>query len=71
MFRSINKMYYRGVHGVLLVCDLFNLESFKALDSWLTEFLQKQDRTADFRDFAFVLLGNKNDIKEQQVEVTE
>jgi len=41
MFRSINKMYYRGVHGVVLVCDLFSPESFKDLDSWLNEFLKQ------------------------------
>ncbi len=39
MFRSLNKMYYRGVNGVILVCDLFNKESFKELDGWLSEFL--------------------------------
>jgi GTPase SAR1 family protein len=39
MFKSINRMYYRGVHGIVLVCDLYNLESFKQLDSWIQEFL--------------------------------
>lgn len=61
MFRSINKMYYRGVHGVVLVCDLFSIESFKQLDSWLAEFLEKQDRGADYNEFAFILMANKGD----------
>ena len=37
----MNKMYYRGVHGVILVCDLFNLDSFRDLEGWLSEFLDK------------------------------
>ncbi|CDW75403.1 rab family gtpase [Stylonychia lemnae] len=61
MFKSINRMYYRGVHGVVLVCDLYNIESFKQLDSWIQEFLQNQDRSTDFSDFGFILLGNKCD----------
>lgn len=70
MFRSINKMYYRGVHGVILVCDLFSLESFKELDSWLAEFLKQQDRSNDYTDFAFALMANKSDIKGQEPQVT-
>ena len=66
MFRSINKMYYRGVHGVVFVCDLFNLQSFKDLDTWLEEFLNQQDRTSEYRDFAYVLLANKCDIKDKE-----
>jgi GTPase SAR1 family protein len=63
-------MYYRGVHGVVLVCDVTSLESFKALESWLDEFLQKQDRSVDCQDIAFLLLGNKTDLKDKAV-VTE
>jgi GTPase SAR1 family protein len=66
MFRSMNKMYYRNVHGVVLVCDIFNIESFKCLESWLTEFLLKQDRSGDPQDFAFMLLANKIDLIKDQ-----
>jgi len=62
MFRSMNKMYYRGVNGVILVCDMFERKSFDDLTIWLTEFLDKQDKTSDYTDFAYVLLGNKIDL---------
>eukprot|EP00347_Sterkiella_histriomuscorum_P002372 403368408 len=61
MFKSINRMYYRGVHGVVLVCDLYQTVSLNHLNQWLQEFLQKQDRSANYSDFAFVLLANKCD----------
>ena len=41
MFRSINRSYYRNVQGVALVFDITNNDTFKSLESWLTEFLQK------------------------------
>lgn len=71
MFRSINKMYYRGVNGVMLVCDLQSLESFKKLDSWLSDFLEQQDRTSDYSEFAFILLANKSDMEKELRKVTE
>ena len=41
MFRSINKIYYRGVQGVVLVFDISKRESFSALDEWVNEFAFK------------------------------
>lgn len=64
-------MYYRGVNGVVLVCDLFSKDTFKALDGWLSEFLQKQDKTSDYTTFGYVLLANKSDMKEEIPEVSE
>ena len=37
-------MYYRGVSGVILVCDMFDMKSFDDLTIWFNEFLENQDR---------------------------
>jgi len=60
-FKSMNKMYFRGSHGVVLVCDMCDLDSFNDLDSWLRDFIDNNDR-GDISDVAFILLGNKLDI---------
>jgi GTPase SAR1 family protein len=63
MFKSINKMFYRGVNGVGLVFDLTCPNSFNSLDSWLNEFISSQGREdKDLHEFAFILIGNKMDI---------
>jgi GTPase SAR1 family protein len=56
----MNKMYYRGVHGVVLVCDLCDSDTFHDLETWLRDFLDHADRD-NLQDVAFTLLGNKAD----------
>lgn len=36
-FRTITSSYYRGAHGVILVYDVANRESFDALPKWYSE----------------------------------
>ena len=36
-FRSVTSHYYRGAHGVIIVFDITNLDSFCNLPSWLEE----------------------------------
>lgn len=61
-FKSMNKLYYRGVHGVVLVCDLTDKDSFLELEGWLTDFSENSDRGDSLADCAFVLLANKADL---------
>ena len=66
MFRCMNKIYYRGVQGVVLFLDRTNQQSFKDLESWLIEFIQKQNSTDQFSDdIGYVLMSNKSDLDEQ------
>ena len=61
-FKSMNKLYYRGVHGVVLVCDLCDLESFQELDGWLRDFLENSDKEDAAHEMGFILLANKSDL---------
>ncbi|KAI9746442.1 MAG: hypothetical protein M1818_000155 [Claussenomyces sp. TS43310] len=36
-FRTLSNSYYRGAHGVILVYDISNRESFLAMDKWYEE----------------------------------
>ncbi len=54
-------MYYRGVQGVVLVCDLSEYDTFHDLESWLKDFLENADRD-NLNDIAFTLLANKVDL---------
>ena len=36
-FRTLSNSYYRGAHGVILVYDISNRESFLAMERWFDE----------------------------------
>jgi len=36
-FRTLSNSYYRGAHGVILVYDISNRESFNAMERWYEE----------------------------------
>jgi Ras-related protein Rab-18 len=36
-FRTLSNSYYRGAHGVILVYDISNRESFLAMEKWYNE----------------------------------
>ena len=38
-FKSMNKMFYRGAHCVVLAYDITRLETFESLQHWLDEVL--------------------------------
>lgn len=61
-FRTITHSYYRGAHGIMLVFDVTNMESFEHVHSWM----------ADVRKFGIegcplVLVGNKADCASKRV----
>jgi len=60
-FRSITHSYYRGAHGVMVVFDVTNAESFEGIASWM----------ADVHKFGIegtpmVLVGNKCDLESKR-----
>lgn len=63
-FKAITASYYRNVHGVILVYDITNRESFNHLHKWLED-IDKYCRD----NVTKVLVGNKTDISAKR-EVT-
>lgn len=56
--------YYRGTHGVIIVYDVTNGESFANVKRWLHEIEQNCDLVNK------VLVGNKNDDPSKKVVLT-
>ncbi|CAL1293687.1 unnamed protein product [Larinioides sclopetarius] len=64
-FRTITSTYYRGTHGVIVVYDVTNGESFANVKRWLHEIEQNCDMVKR------ILVGNKNDDPERKIVLTE
>ena len=65
-FRTITSSYYRGAHGIIIVYDITNSESFKNIDKWL----QEVDRYAT-EGVCKLLVGNKIDKMDERKIYTE
>ncbi|XP_064425725.1 ras-related protein Rab-35 [Latimeria chalumnae] len=65
-FRTITSTYYRNTHGVIIVYDITNAESFVNVKRWLHEIGQNCDSVCK------ILVGNKNDDpSRKQVETAD
>ncbi|XP_055855950.1 ras-related protein Rab-35 [Episyrphus balteatus] len=64
-FRTITSTYYRGTHGVIIVYDVMNGESFANVRRWLDEINNYCDVVNK------VLVGNKDDDPDHKVVITE
>ena len=66
-FRTITSSYYRGAHGIIIVYDITDRESFDNVKQWLNEI----DRYA-CENVNKLLVGNKSDLEaKRQVETEE
>ena len=61
-FKNIIASYYRGAHGILLIYDVTEKDSFKNLSNWLIEIEKNANKNV-----LKVLIGNKTDLEEKRV----
>ena len=65
-FKSISVNYFRASHGFIFVYDVTNKQSFLNLSNWIdTAFNSNRNTEINF------LVGNKNDMKNREVEIEE
>jgi Ras-related protein Rab-1A len=64
-FRTITNSYYRGAHGIMVVFDMTDKDSFRDVTSWLEEISKHASPEVEKQ-----LLGNKVDL-EDKVEVSK
>ena len=61
-FKNIIASYYRGAHGILLIYDVTDKDSFKNLSNWLIEIEKNASKNV-----LKLLIGNKTDLEDKRV----
>jgi len=74
-FRNITSSFYRGAHGVVLVYDVTNKESFDNVTSWLADierhYAYPSSSSTESSKPCIILVGNKNDLGNKKMVKTE
>jgi len=65
-FKTITSSYYKGAHGVILVYDLTDRQSFKDVENWLGEVSKHASE-----NIVKLLVGNKCDLESQRQVTTD
>ena len=60
-YKSLTKAYYKGALGALVVYDITNKVTFDNTDKWIYDL-----RISAEEKISVILIGNKNDLKEQR-----
>eukprot|EP01084_Bolivina_argentea_P157227 273991_1 len=60
-FRTITSAYYRGAHGIIMVYDVTNYESFEHVEEWLNEVNRHASEST-----LKLLVGNKADLQDDK-----
>ena len=60
-FRTVVSSYFKGSHGIFIIYDITNRESFKNLENWLGE-IEKNSSENVLK----ILIGNKCDLENER-----
>merc|ERR1719198_2569339 len=60
-FRTITVSYFKGAHGIILLYDVTDRETFDSISHWLAQIKEHADEKVNV-----VLVGNKCDIAEKR-----
>jgi Ras-related protein Rab-1A len=66
-FRTVTSSYYRGAHGIIVVYDVTERESFESVPSWFKDI----ERFASSRNVKKLVIGNKSDLGTKKVVTFE
>ena len=61
-FRTITSSYYRGAHGIIVVFDVTNKDSFMNVSNWMNEITKYASDNVNK-----LLVGNKTDMTDRRV----
>ena len=61
-FKNIIASYYRGAHGILLIYDVTDKDSFRNLSNWLIEIEKNASKNV-----LKIVIGNKTDLENKRV----
>ncbi len=65
-FKTITSSYYKGAHGIIVVYDVTDKESYKNIDTWMNEV---EKHASD--NVSRILVGNKNDLTDARQVTTD
>jgi len=60
-FKTITSSYYKGAHGIILVYDITDKQSFRDIDNWLAEVEKHANENVNK-----LLVGNKSDMEQNR-----
>lgn len=62
-FRTITRSYYRGAHGIIIVFDVNDVESFHSIQGWILEVKENSHENV-----VISVIGNKDDLEQKVKE---
>ena len=60
-FRAITKNYYKGSHGIILIYDVTNIQTFENVKSWVNQIREEASSNV-----IIYIAGNKIDIEDER-----
>jgi len=65
-FKTITSSYYKGAHGIIVVYDVTDKDSYKNIDTWMNEI---EKHASD--NVSRILCGNKSDLEDSRQVSTD